>query len=66
MLKHKDYLGSVEFSPNDQVYFGKLLRIRDLVTYEAPDVERLEGAFRDAVEDYTEFRDKADEYLSPR
>jgi predicted HicB family RNase H-like nuclease len=59
MLKHKGCVGSVEFSRDDQVFFGKLLFVRDLVTYEAPDAKRLEQAFREAVEDYLDLRDRS-------
>ncbi len=53
-LKHKDYLGSVEFSAEDGVLFGKIIGINDLVTFEANSVEGLQQAFNDAVEDYLE------------
>lgn len=51
-LKYKGYLGSVEYSADDQCLFGKLAFIGDLVNYEAVDVIELEQAFKDAVEHY--------------
>jgi len=54
VLKHKGYLGSVDISFEDNCLHGKLLYIRDTVTYEAPDPAKLEEAFREAVEDYLE------------
>jgi predicted HicB family RNase H-like nuclease len=51
-LEHKGYLGTVEFSPEDKVFFGKLFGINDIVTFEGESVKELEQAFRDAVEEY--------------
>lgn len=57
MKKHFEYhgyLGSAEISVEDGVLFGKLLFIRDTITYEATNVQDLEVAFREAVDDYLE------------
>jgi predicted HicB family RNase H-like nuclease len=40
-IEHKGYVGSAEYSDEDEVFHGKLLCIRDLVTYEATDVAGL-------------------------
>lgn len=53
-LKHKNYFGSVEFSSEDNVLYGKILGINDLVSYEAESVQELKTAFIEAVEDYLE------------
>lgn len=52
MLYHKGYAGSAEASAENGVSFGRLLHIRDLVTYEADTPEGLRAAFEEAVEDY--------------
>lgn len=52
MMSHKGYPGSVVYSDEDKVFHGKVEFIRDLVTYEGTDVEGLENAFKDAVDDY--------------
>ncbi len=51
-LEYKGYVGSVEFSADDDVFHGKLEGIRDLVSYEATDVAGLKRAFHGAVDDY--------------
>jgi len=51
-LKHKDYLGSVEFSSEDGILHGKIFGISDLVTYEGTSVKELESSFTEAVDDY--------------
>ena len=52
LLEHKGYLGSVQFSDEDEIFHGRLKFIRDLVTYEGSDARSLKQAFRKAVEDY--------------
>ena len=51
-LEHKGYLGTVEFSSEDKVFFGKIFGIRDIVTFEGESVLELEKSFKEAVEDY--------------
>ena len=52
MLKYKDFYGSVEYSANDECFFGKIIGSSDLVTFEGNSVENLKTAFIEAVEDY--------------
>jgi predicted HicB family RNase H-like nuclease len=54
MLEYKGYLGSVEYSDEDEVLHGRLEFIRDLVTYEGMDAKSLKAAFHEAVDDYLE------------
>jgi predicted HicB family RNase H-like nuclease len=51
-LEYKGYLGRVEFSPDDKVFFGKIFGINDIVTFEGESVKQLEKAFHEAVDDY--------------
>jgi len=51
-IEYKDYLGTVEFSPDDLVFHGKIHGINDLVTFEAGNVDELLSAFHEAVDDY--------------
>jgi len=52
VLKYKNYSASVNFSADDEVFYGKVLNINDLVSFEASSVKRLKTAFNEAVEDY--------------
>lgn len=54
MLEYKGYLGSIEYSNDDEVLHGRLEFIRDLVTYEGMDAKNLKAAFHQAVDDYLE------------
>ena len=55
MLEHKGYLGSVNYSDEDELLHGRLEFICDLVTYEGADAKSLKAAFRQAVDDYLAF-----------
>jgi len=52
VMGHKGYTGSVEYSDEDSVLFGKVQFIRALISYEGKDVESLRQEFHAAVEDY--------------
>jgi len=51
-IEYKGYIGSIEYSPEDRCFFGKLEMIDDLVTFEALSAEELETNFHDAVDEY--------------
>jgi predicted HicB family RNase H-like nuclease len=51
-MRYKEYLGFVEFDEEERIFYGKLLFIRALVSYEAKDAEGLVNAFHEAVDDY--------------
>jgi len=54
VLQHKEFIGSVHYSAEDDCFFGKIEGIDDLVTFEGRDVDELKRSFREAVEDYAE------------
>ena len=51
-LTYKDYIGSVNFSEKDNVFFGKVEGINALVNFEGESVSELRKAFQEAVDDY--------------
>jgi len=51
-LSYKGYTGSVEYDPDDHKLHGRLLGIRDIVTYVATTVTELEEEFRTSVDEY--------------
>ena len=53
-IRYKDFIGSVHFSSEDEVFYGKIEGINDLVTFEATSVTKLKSAFKEAVHDYIE------------
>jgi len=54
IMRYKDYIGSVHYSTDDEVFFGKIEGINDSVSFEGSNVSELKEAFKDAVEDYLE------------
>lgn len=53
-LEYNAYIGSIEYSPEDKVFYGKLEMIDDLVTFEADNALELEENFHRAVDEYIE------------
>lgn len=54
MLTYKKYNGSIEIDLESGCLHGKILFIKDLVTYEADSVGQLKVEFQAAVDDYLE------------
>ena len=50
--EYSGYIGSIEYSPEDGVLFGKILGIRELISYEGQTGKGLEQYFKQAVDDY--------------
>jgi predicted HicB family RNase H-like nuclease len=53
-ITYKGYTGSVHYSDDDRVFYGKVEYIRSLLSYEGTDVASLRTAFEEAVDDYLE------------
>ena len=54
-LTYKNYIGSVEFSEDDGLFFGQLLGIKALVSYEGTNASELIADFHSAVDDYLRY-----------
>lgn len=52
LIEYKGYVGSVEFSENDGIFFGKVQGIRSLISYEGTNATELIDDFHGAVDDY--------------
>lgn len=55
MLTYKDFIGSVHFSAEDDVFYGKIEGISDLISFEGKTVSTLKKSFREAVDAYIRF-----------
>ncbi len=51
-LKYKDYLATVYFSSEDELFHGKVIGVNDLISFEGQSVKELKKAFKEAVDDY--------------
>ena len=52
IMEYKGYIGSVEFSPEDEIFYGKVQGIRSLISYEGTNAAELVSDFHSAVYDY--------------
>lgn len=55
MLTYKGYRGDFEVDAEARIIFGRVLDIRDVVTFKGETVEEAVQAFKDSVDDYLEF-----------
>ena len=51
-MEYKGYVGSVEFSESDGLFFGKVTGIRSLISYEGTTAKTLIKNFHEALDDY--------------
>jgi predicted HicB family RNase H-like nuclease len=63
VLNYKGFIGSVHFSADDNVFFGKLEGINDLVTFEGETVKELTDAFHYVVDEH--IKDCEKENIAP-
>ncbi len=54
-LTYKNYIGTVNFSEEDGVFFGKVIGITDSISFEGDSVNSLIEDFHSAVDEYLEF-----------
>lgn len=55
MMEYKGYLGRAEFDDAANIFHGKVINIRDVITFQGKSVDELHQAFKDSVEDYLAF-----------
>jgi predicted HicB family RNase H-like nuclease len=55
MIEYKGYIGQLEFDDEANIFYGEVINLRDVVTFQGATVGELRKAFRDSVEDYLEF-----------
>ena len=51
-MEYKGYIGTVEFSEADSLFYGKVMGIAALISYEGTTAKELVKDFHDAVDDY--------------
>lgn len=54
IIEYKGYIANIEFSADDNVLFGVIQGIKDLVSFEAENIVDLITEFHEAVDDYLE------------
>lgn len=51
-MEYNGYIGTVEYSAEDEMLYGKIWGINDSVTYDGESISQLKEAFHEAVDDY--------------
>lgn len=51
-FEYSGYIGTIEFSEEDALFFGKVMGIRSLISYEGKNANELISDFHSAVDDY--------------
>jgi predicted HicB family RNase H-like nuclease len=54
-MKYKGYTGIVELEEGSDVLFGRVIGLRDVITFQGESVAEVTQAFHDSVDDYLEF-----------
>ena len=52
MMHYKGYYGSIDFEPEDLIFYGKVEFIHALVSFEGETAKEIDDAFKEAVDDY--------------
>ena len=52
IMEYKGYVGSVEFSMEDKLFYGKVQGIQALISFEGQSADELIQDFQNAVDDY--------------
>jgi predicted HicB family RNase H-like nuclease len=53
-LVYKDFVGSFNYIEEEEILYGKIQGISDLVTFEGASIAEVKNAFIEAVDDYIE------------
>lgn len=53
-IRYRGYVGSVEFFEDDGIFYGKIMGIRPLISYEDESAKELLNDFQVAVDNYLE------------
>lgn len=62
-MNYKGYSARVEYDPRDDIFVGRVLGIRDIISFHASSVSALHEEFRLALEDY--LADCAEQGVTP-
>jgi predicted HicB family RNase H-like nuclease len=54
-MKYKGYTGVVEFDEESSSLYGRVIGLRDVITFQGDSVAEVTRAFHDSVDDYLEF-----------
>lgn len=53
-LTYNGYTASLSYNSDDEVFFGKVIGVNDLIVFEGTSVTELKNGFQEAIDDYRE------------
>lgn len=62
-MNYKGYTARIEFDERDDIFVGRILGVKDIISFHAASVSDLRAEFQSAVEDY--LSDCAERGISP-
>lgn len=54
MMRYKDFYGTIEYSLDDNIFYGKVIGINGVISYEGKTLEELIKDFNEIVYEYLE------------
>jgi predicted HicB family RNase H-like nuclease len=54
-MEYKGYIGKIEIDEDAGILYGEIINVRDVITFEGTNVDEVQKAFRESVDDYLEF-----------
>jgi predicted HicB family RNase H-like nuclease len=55
MLTYKGYTGNIYIDAEANILFGKVLDVKDVITFQGETIAEAKQAFQDSIDDYLEF-----------
>ena len=55
MMKYKGYYGIVQYDDEAKIFHGEVINTRTVITFQGTNVDEIESAFRDSVDDYLDW-----------
>ena len=55
MFEYKGYQGIVEFDYDAGIFFGEIIDLRDVITFQGTSTEELAQSFQDSIDEYLKF-----------
>lgn len=53
-MKYKGYEAVIEFDEVDQLFFGRVINTRDIISFDGKTVDELQKSFKAVIEEYLE------------
>ena len=54
VMEYQGYIGAIEYDEEQEIFHGRVVNTRDVITFEGRSVEELQRALADSIEDYVE------------